>query len=480
MVDADEAAREIFSEFLKELRDDLNDGVSESDAIEMLAQHMVTRPVFEALFGEQSFIERNPVSKGMQALLDVLRPSGVESETEELDDFYESVKRRAEAAANAEAKQKLVVELYDKFFRNAFPKMTKQLGIVYTPVEVVDFIIRSVNDALQEEFGESLGSEGVHVLDPFTGTGTFPVRLIQSGLISPEDLDRKYRQELHANEIVLLAYYIAALNIEAAYREAAGAPDNSDTPFEGICLSDTFESTAEDMLGDVLLENSDRRTLQRKSKIRVIIGNPPWSAGQKSENDAAKNQPYPLLDTKIAATYAAQSAATNKNAVYDSYIRAIRWASDRIGDSGIIGLVTSAGWLDGNAMDGMRKCLTDEFSGIQVVHLRGNQRTQGELSRREGGKVFGSGSRAPVAVTILVKNPVSAKQRQIQFHDIGDYLTREQKLAKISEFGSIDGISAADAWTAIRPDAFNDWLDQRDPGFAHFTMMGTKIKGIIS
>lgn len=465
--------REAFERFLAEIRDDLNDSITEGEAIEMLAQHIITRPVFEALFEGYSFAQSNPVSIAMQSVLDVLDEHNLEKESESLRKFYASVRRRAAGIEKADAKQKIIVELYDKFFRNAFPKMTDRLGIVYTPVEVVDFIIHSVNEVLQSEFGQTLGSKGVHILDPFTGTGTFITRLLQSGLIKPEELEHKFRHEIHANEIVLLAYYIAAINIEAAYHGVAGGDY---LPFEGICLTDTFQLREQnrDMLSDLMAENSTRRTRQKELDIRVIVGNPPYSVGQGSANDNAANLEYPILDARIRATYAARSKATNKNALYDSYIRAIRWASDRIGDAGVIAFVSNAGWLDANTADGLRQCLAEEFSNIHVFHLRGNQRTSGERSRREGGKIFGSGSRTPVAIVVLVKNPNAANQGRISYHDIGDYLSREEKLSRISQYGSIGGITKANGWQIVTPDEYGDWLEQRDRAFDTFLPLGDK------
>jgi len=365
------------------------------------------------------------------------------------------------------------VELYDKFFRNAFPRMTERLGIVYTPVEVVDFIIKSVDEVLRSEFGQTLGSRGVHILDPFTGTGTFITRLLQSGLIKPEELEHKYRHEIHANEIVLLAYYIAAINIEAAYHGVAGGEY---VPFEGICLTDTFQlyEQERDLISDLMADNSNRRTRQKELDIRVIVGNPPYSVGQGSANDNAANVQYAKLDARIRETYAANSTATLSKGLYDSYIRAIRWASDRIGDAGVVAYVSNAGWLDAKTADGLRKCLADEFASIHVFHLRGNQRSSGERSRREGGKIFGSGSRTPVAITILVKNPTASEQGCIRFHDIGDYLTREEKLAIVAKFGSIGGIEGVRGWRSIAPDCYGDWLDQRDRDFSNFIALGDK------
>jgi predicted helicase len=466
------AERDAFDKFAEELRDDLNPSIADEDIVEMLAQHLITKPVFEALFSDYSFANHNPMSQAMQGVLDLLQEHHLDKEADTLQRFYDSVKMRASGIESAQGKQKIVVELYDKFFRNAFPKMTERLGIVYTPVEVVDFIIRSVNDVLKSEFGQTLGGEGVHIIDPFTGTGTFITRLLQSGLMTPAEIKKKYATELHANEIVLLAYYIAAINIEAAYHVVVGG---SYKPFEGICLTDTFQMyEKEDLIDAILVDNSKRRKRQKKLDIRVIIGNPPYSKGQEDANDNAQNIVYPTLDSRIRDTYVAHSTATLNNSMYNSYVRAIRWASDRIGTSGMVAFVTNAGWIDGNAGGGLRKCLVNEFSSLYVFHLRGNQRSQGEVSRKEGGKIFGGGSRAPIAISVLVKNPKAGQRGRIAFHDIGDYLSREDKLKIIAGFGSINGITTQDRWTVITPDAFGDWLKQRDAGFADFIPMGDK------
>ena len=461
-----------FNAFAGELRDDLNNAITDAEIVEMLAQHLITKPVFEALFKDYSFAEHNPMSKAMQEVLDKLQAHRLDKEADTLQAFYDSVKLRAEGIDNAAGKQKIVVELYDKFFRNAFPRMTERLGIVYTPVEVVDFILHSVNDVLQSEFGQTLGDENIHIIDPFTGTGTFITRLLQSGLITPEQLPYKYRNEIHANEIVLLAYYIAAINIEAVYHDLVGGDYQ---PFNGICLTDTFQLHEKpDLVDQLLEENSARRNKQKALDIRVIIGNPPYSAGQESANDNNANIAYPQLDGRIRETYAAHSTATNKNALYDSYIRAIRWASDRIGDSGVIGFVTNAGFVEANTADGLRQCLADEFSSLYVFHLRGNARTSGEMRRKEKDNVFGQGTRTPIAITLFVKNPAAREHGKIYLHDIGDYLTQAEKLEKISAFGSINGIAAAQGWQPITPDAHNDWVGQRDDSFSEFISLGDK------
>lgn len=462
-----------FRVFADELRDDLNNSVSDDEIIEMLAQHLITKPVFDALFADYNFTDHNPMSMAMQNVLNTLQEHHLEKEASTLNSFYESVRMRADGITTAEGKQQIIVQLYDKFFRNAFPRMTERLGIVYTPVEVVDFIIHSVNDVLKQEFGQTLADKGVHILDPFTGTGTFITRLLQSGLIPSDKLAYKFKNEIHANEIVLLAYYIAAINIEAVYHAISAESDY--TPFEGICLTDTFEMyEKDDLVSDVLVDNSERRKRQKALDIRVIIGNPPYSAGQKSENDNNQNISYPHLDRRISDTYAEKSTATLQKNLYDSYIRAIRWASDRIGEKGVIGFVTNGGYIDSNSADGLRKCLADEFSSLYFFHLRGNARTSGEVRRKEKDNVFGQGTRTPIVIAILVKNPAEKKYGQIYFHDIGDYLTREEKLEKISDFASINGIAKVDGWQPITPDIHNDWLSQRDDTFNNFIVIGNK------
>jgi len=461
--------RKVFNEFIEGLQTNINPSISEDDAIEMLSQHLITKPVFEALFEDYQFTQKNPVSLAMQKILDLLETQSLEKDIKSLEKFYFSVKDRASGINNAEGKQKIIIELYDKFFRTAFPRMAERLGIVYTPVEVVDFIIKSVDQALKQEFEVGLTDENVHILEPFTGTGTFIVRLLQSGLVQSKDLSRKFQHELHANEIILLAYYIAAINIESTYHDLIRGDYE---PFNGIVLTDTFQMfEGKGTLNELMFpENNQRVKKQRNNDIRVIISNPPYSAGQTNENDSNKNLKYPQLDDRIRETYAKYSTATLKNSLYDSYIRAIRWASDRIKDKGIICYVSNGSFIDNNAMDGLRKCLVDEFTSIYCFNLRGNQRTSGETSRMEGGKIFGSGSRASIAITLLIKNPNKKGESQLFYHDIGDYLSREEKLTTIQGFNDISGIK----WTNITPNSSYDWINQRDPSFDKFISLGDK------
>nr|WP_242042881.1 type ISP restriction/modification enzyme [Aphanizomenon flos-aquae] len=556
----------------------------------------------------------------MQRMLDVLEGQSLQKEVKTLDKFYQSVRERASGIDNAEGKQRIIIELYDKFFRAAFPRLVERLGIVYTPVEVVDFIIKSADFALKQEFGVGLSDEGVHILDPFTGTGTFMVRLLQSGLIKPEDLQRKFTSELHANEIVLLAYYIAAINIEESYHFLTQYPPTplvkgglnfnpineggldfnpineggldfnpineggldfnpineggldfnpineggldfnpineggldfnpineggldfnpineggldfnpineggldfnpineggldfnpineggldfnpineggldfnpineggasfpplirggkgGYQPFNGIVLTDTFQmfENAGYLLESIFPENNQRVINQKQRDITVIIGNPPYSAGQTSENDGNKNLKYENLDQKIANSYAKHSTATNKNSLYDSYIRGFRWASDRIKDQGIVCFVSNGSFIDNNAMDGFRKCLVDEFTSIYCFNLRGNQRTSGEQSRKEGGKIFGSGSRATIAIIFLIKNSSKKSENKVFYHDIGDYLSQKEKLDIIKNFGDISTMK----WQEITPNENYDWINQRNDDFESFISLGDK------
>ena len=474
-----------FEHFLAALRANLNDSITTESAIDMLSQHLVTKPVFDAVFDGYDFAAENPVAQVMGRMLRVLDGSNLEAETEELEGFYESVRERCAGIDNAAGKQRVITELYERFFSLAFSKTAKSLGIVYTPVQIVDFILRSVDWLARTHLGRGITDEGVHVLDPFTGTGTFIVRLLQSGLISKADLARKYAGELHANEILLLAYYIAAANIEVTYRDLmrsdappAGADDGDSTdpaqagytPFDGIVLADTFQMTEDgDTLDQsVFVANNERAAAQLGLRsIQVIVGNPPYSVGQESANDNNANQHYPSLDATIEATYAARSTGTNKNSLYDSYLRAIRWASDRVGRAGVIGFVTNGGFIDGNTADGVRLSLAEEFSHLYVYNLRGNQRTAGELSRREGGKVFDSGSRATVAITFLVKDPAHEGPAVLHYRDIGDYLSREDKL-RIIEESQIDTLE----WETITPNAQGDWINQRDPNYESWQSIG--------
>lgn len=462
-----------FDKFLASLKHNINNSISETQAIEMLAQHLITKPIFDALFDEYSVVRNNPVNDAMELIITEFSKYGFQKEQKELEAFYESVRLRAEGIDNAEAKQKIIVTLYDKFFRTGFKATTERLGIVFTPVEVVDFIIHSVDDVLKKYFNKTIVSKGVHILDPFTGTGTFITRTLQylkgmmdRGEIQLEDILEKYVNELHANEIILLSYYIAAINIEAVFDEINGEELDYE-PFEGIVLTDTFQSTeTEETLDDDFFGGNDERLKrQQEVPITVIIGNPPYSVGQGNANDDNQNLTYPILSSRIEETYAKYSNAGLKKSLYDMYIQAIRWASDRLTDKGIIGFVSNGSFIDSQSTSGLRYSLYDEFNHLYIFNLRGDQRTVGEQSRKEGGKIFGSGSRTPIAISILVKD--GSENHEVHYHDIGDYLNREQKLSVLRETKSIENIE----WSEIIPDKNNDWINQRDENYDNYLSM---------
>lgn len=459
-----------FERFVTALKANLNDGISETDATSMLSQHLITKPVFDALFEGYDFAANNPVSQVMQKMIDTLEGNNLDSETSSLEGFYASVRRRATGIDNAAGKQQIITELYENFFTKAFPKQADAMGIVYTPVEIVDFILRSVDELARRHFRAGITDQGVHVLDPFTGTGTFIVRLIQSGIISPHDLARKYAEELHANEIMLLAYYIAAINIEATYH---GVQGGYYVPFEGIVLGDTFQMTEDkDVIdSDVFVGNNRRARKQLDADIRVIVGNPPYSVGQTSANDNNANLAYPTLDGRIRDTYAKLGSGQNKNSLYDSYVRAIRWGSDRIGDRGILAYVTNGGYIDGNSADGIRKSLVKDFDHLYVFNFRGNARGAGDLRKREAGNVFGGGSRTTVAVLLAIKDPAHTGACELHYRDIGDYLSREQKL-KIIETANLTG----EGWQELDPNDKGEWLNQSSGEFQNFAPLGDKGK----
>lgn len=508
----DDELADAFRAFHEGLRANINESISEADAIDMLSQHLITQPVFEALFPTGSFARNNPVSATMQTMIGLLERAGLQAETAALESFYASVRRSAQGVTTTAGRQTVIHRLYEQFFRKAFPKQSSSLGVVYTPVEVVDFILRSADDVCRAQFGYGLTDTDVHVQDPFTGTGTFIVRLLESGIIRPEDLGRKYDRELWANEIMLLAYYIACVNIETTYqaltqarvdeiadqqfasrpaaetgpggeipstegeqsegRASQEAPSARYTPFPGATLTDTFQITEKGDRADTSLipANNERIERQLAAPIQVIVGNPPYSAGQSSANDDNANLHYPTLDARIGQTYAARSTATNKNSLYDSYIRAFRWASDRIGEQGVVAFVSNNGWVDGNTADGIRKTLVDEFPQIWVYNLRGNARTSGDTRKREGGGVFGLGARTGAAVLIAAKQPGVAGC-QLHYHGVPDYQSREEKLADIDE-----ATLASVPWRSITPNEAGDWINQRNAIFDTFPALGIKGK----
>ncbi|WP_237235388.1 DEAD/DEAH box helicase [Rothia nasisuis] len=463
-----------FSEFVEGLQTILNPAIDRAQAVEMLAQHLITKPVFDAMFAGHKFTEMNPVSMSMQNVVDYLGSNAAfERERQSLEPFYESVQKRVAGLDSAAGKQETIKYLYDRFFQNAFPRVADRLGIVFTPVPVVDYILRSADAVLQDTFGKSLSDEGVSIIEPFVGTGTFVTRLFQLGLIRPEDMQRKYTRELYANELVLLSYYIAAINIETAYAEAADAAGvgGEYLPFEGMVLTDTFQLSESARHLDVpgFKANSERAARELEQDIQVVVMNPPYSVGQSSANDDNKNNKYPALDATIANSYVKLSTATNKNGLYDSYVRGIRWASNRINGNGVIGFISNGSFIDGNTADGIRKTFVNEFSKIYVYNLRGGIRGRsGENAKREGQNIFNI--MTPVAICVLVKDSSHTGAAKLNYADIGEYLSREEKLDIITSEESIRGTS----WETVVPNEAGDWINQRDEKYDSYQPIGDK------
>lgn len=462
LIDSNDAAKIAFDKFLDSLHHNINDSIDRDKAIEMLAQHLITEPIFDALFGDYDFVKNNVVSKSLNEVITTFKLFGFEKEQKQLEPLYESIKLRASGIDNAAAKQKIIVTLYENFFKKGFEKTTDAMGIVFTPIEVVDFIIHSVDDALQKYFGKTLADKGVHILDPFTGTGTFITRTLQylkqqmdEGKITFDDILRKYLHELHANEIVLLSYYIAAINIEAVFDEVNG-PDKGYQPFEGIVLTDTFESTEQQqgtLNDDIFGTNNKRLKKQQETPITVIISNPPYSGRQKNENDNNENIKYPLLDKEIERDYIEGSSATAKHAVYDSYIRAIKWATDRIKNNGVVGFITSSSYIDGRSLDGLRKRLNSEYNHIYILNLKGSIRGKvGIDAKKEGQNIFNI--LTGVAIIILVKDGSST--HEIKYCEVPDYASKKEKLQMLEANDSFENLSTEN----IIPNNKGDWINQ--------------------
>lgn len=465
-ISTDTKVQNAFNKFTKNFKALLNPGISDKDCVNMLSEHIVTLPVLKAIFNENSMIDLNPVTQIMESMVKKLK--GLESEIKALEPFYDSVRKTVAGVTSKEGRQEIIRKLFEKFFKYALPSSAEKFGIVYTPIEIVDFIINSVSNVLKNEFSESIANKGVKILDPFTGTGTFIVRVLdklKSLGISDEDFTYKYNHDIWANEIMLLAYYISLINIEDTYGKNAG----NFKPFNHDVLTDTFELEEKKSKNyqPVLFEEDDFKIANEKANeeqaqdIRIIIGNPPYSVGQKNAMDNNSNTSYPNLDERISSTYGSNINSGLIKGLYDSYVRAFRWASDRVGDNGVISFVSNGSYVDNLSFSGFRRELLKEFNHVYVFNLRGNQRTQGELSRKEGGKVFGSGSRNTICIITLIKHKGKPFDGFVHYKDIGDYLSREEKLKILKESESISNLE----WENIYPDKRNDWINQTNEEF---------------
>ncbi|MDR0697421.1 MAG: DEAD/DEAH box helicase family protein [Christensenellaceae bacterium] len=456
----------MFDDFVKKLSNDISNGsLSRQSVIEMLAQHKITEPVFNALFKKFEFTKHNPMSIEIDAFLDRIKEDSDIDGNNVLRKFYENVKSFASSIDNDKGRQAIVVKLYNSFFKEAFPDTAKDLGIVYTPIPIVDFIINSVDDIAKAEFGVGLTDEGVNIIDPFTGTGTFITRLLQSKVIKDKDLKRKYEKEIFICEIVLLAYYIATVNIETEY--SIRKKNEEYEPFKGACLADTFQTGENDQLVIDNSENAERIIKLRNTKMTVIMGNPPYSVNG-SKNELSKTITYPKLDASIQKHYIMDSHIRNIKSLYDSYIRSFRYATDKIGnDNGIIAYVTNGSWITTTSNDALRLSFEKEFSKIYIFDLRGDGRTTGDIRLKEGAGVFGEWSRTPVTIAIFVKKKDFIGKATIHYRDIGNYLTKTEKFKIIENARSFLSDTMPEMIT-LTPNKQGDWLKKRNVGFERF------------
>ncbi|GAA7480908.1 DEAD/DEAH box helicase family protein [Helicobacter pylori] len=453
---------EFFHGFLDSLRDNIHQNIREDEALDMITSHIITKPIFDAIFGDNI---KNPISKALDKMVEKLSTLGLQGETKDLKNLYESVKTEATHAKSQKSQQELIKNLYNTFFKIAFRKQSEKLGIVYTPIEVVDFILRATNGILKKHFNTDFNDRNITIFDPFTGTGSFIARLLskENGLISDEALKEKFDKNLFAFDIVLLAYYIALINIT----QAVQSRDSSLKTFKNIALTDSLDFYEKkndkgvfDLFKD-LEENKEIKITIEKQNIRVIIGNPPYSAGAKSQNDNNQNLPHKKLEKLVYETYGKNSTSRNVGATTrDTLIQSIYMASELLKDRGVLGFVVNGGFIDSKSADGFRKCVAKDFAHLYVLNLRGNARTSGETRKKEGGQIFDSGSRATIAIIFFVKD-ASVKNSTIHYYDIGDYLKREEKLNRLANFTNLDAIP----FETIIPNNKGDWINQRNDEF---------------
>ncbi|QLH53064.1 MAG: Helicase domain protein [Candidatus Kapaibacterium sp.] len=464
--------RQAYRSFADIIRLSINPNISESAIEEMLIQHLLTEQIFSSVFNNPDFVKKNIIARQIESVVDALTHKYFNKQEffKPLNPFFASIKNVAnnsDLLFDFASKQSFLNTVYEKFFQGFAVKQADTLGIVYTPQPVVNFMVDSVEQILRREFNRSLASPGVHILDPFVGTGNFILNIMRK--IKKTELQYKYRHELHCNEVMLLPYYVATMNIEHTYYELIGEYE----PFPGACLVDTFELAESRQLELGFSEENTQRIEQLKqTPIFVYISNPPYNAGQVNENDNNKNRKYPTIDRRIRETFVKDSKATNKNVLYDPYVRAFRFAMDKIMEQGegIIAFISNNGFIDGIAFDGMRKHIYENFNLIYHFNLRGNARTSGEKRRKEKGNIFEDKIRVGVGITILVKFK-NRNDKKIFYYDIGDYLTSEEKRKIVENFGNIYNVP----WREIVPDSNHTWLTEGlQEDFDSLVPLGTK------
>ena len=454
-----------FAAFHEKCRQSINPNLSEAAVEEMLIQHLLTERIFRTVFSNSEFTRRNVIAREIETVITALMSHAFSREDflRSLDPFYVAIERTAATIDDFSQKQGFLNTVYEQFFQGFSVEVADTHGVVYTPQPIVDFMVRSVDEILGSEFNRSLSDSGVHIIDPFVGTGNFIVRTMRE--IRPTALEDKYRSELHCNEVMLLPYYIASMNIEHEFYEATG----DYRPFEGICLVDTFDLAEDRQLPLFAPDNTRRVEAQKETPMFVVIGNPPYNVGQVNENDNNKNRKYETMDARVKDTYAKASTATNKNALADPYIKAIRWASDRIGDEGVVAFVTNNSFLDGVAFDGMRKLLADDFDVIYILDLSGNVRKNPKLSGTTH-NVFGI--QVGVSINFFIKRRGRTNsQAEIFYARVEESWRKEDKYRYLDTKEYYRNIE----WQAIRPDQRYTWLTEGlRAEFETFIPIGTK------
>ena len=457
-----------FDTFYETCKESLNPNLSENAVEEMLIQHLLTERIFSKVFDNPDFIQKNVIAKDIEKVINALASKSFSKNEflKNLNRFYIALETAASTIDDYSQKQHFLNTVYEKFFQGFSVKVADTHGIVYTPQPVVNFMVKSVDEILKQEFGKSLSDKGIQILDPFTGTGNFIVRTMQE--IKKTSLKYKYQHELHADELILLPYYIASMNIEHQYYSLTGTYE----PFEGICLVDTFDLAESSQYKLFTAENTHRVELQKQSAIFVVIANPPYNAGQANENDNNKNRKYPIIDKRVAETYSKDSKASNKNPLSDPYVKAIRWATDRIGDEGIVCFVSNNSFINDIAFDGMRKHLSKDFDKIYHVNLKGNARTSGERRRMEAGNIFDDAIRVSVGITCFIKKKDNKnKNCEIYIYSVDDYLSSEEKTKFLIDKEKFSNIP----FELKVPDKNNNWLNEgTDNDFGSFVSIGDK------
>ena len=467
--ETDPAFKKAFTDFYETCRTSINPELSQDAVEEMLIQHILTERIFRTVFDRSDFTRRNIIAREIENVSDVLMRQSMSRDEflGPLNRFYVAIEQAATLCQDFSQKQHFLNTFYEKFFQGFSEDVADTHGIVYTPQPIVDFMVKSVAHILETEFGRSLSDTGVHIIDPFVGTGNFIIRLMQD--IQGTALEEKYRHELHCNEVMLLPYYIASLNIEQEYFQRTGTY----LPFKGIALADTFELLEQQQTEFFTQENTERVARQKVADMFVVIGNPPYNVGQINENDNNKNRKNKAMDKQIAETYVADSKATLRNKLYDPYVKAILWASKRVGEEGVVAFVTNNGFLNGIAFDGMRKHLAQDFTKIYHINFKGNARTSGERRRKEGGNVFDDQIRVGVGISFFIKKARATPdtEAEIWIYSVSDYLKAREKQKLLSDFGDYRNVPMKQ----ITIDKKHTWLTEGlDVEFDTFIPMGSK------